>query len=327
MSIPVRSDDCSRRQLVDTSQPVTQQRSSCADHAAERVRRTSGRAAAAKSGGRPAWGFCALLLFLGVALAMNSALGPLWLETIKYHYSEAMTNQGIGLDAVALLLAAPIAVAAAVLVARRRIAGAVIAFAPAAFAAYMMPQYIVGPDYIGLPGNNERAIPFHLAVMVLAIAVMIIAWRNIGSDALPPDTARSDHRRSWVLIALAVFTAIGRWVPGFVDALSNTPSVTYLDNPTAFWLVGVLDLGLIVPAAIATAVALRRGELWCRKASYVIIGWFSLVPASVAAMAITMQVNDDPLGTTGNTIIMTTAGVVFTACAVMLYRPLFQKPR
>jgi hypothetical protein len=263
------------------------------------------------------------LVLLAAALAVNSVLGPLLLGTVEYHYGESMTNQGIGLDAVALFVAAPLAVAAAVLMRRGHLAGPVLAFAPATFAAYMMPQYVVGPDYLGLPGNNERAIPFHLAVMVLALAIAIGAWQSIGLRMLPPRSRRSDRRRSWVLLGLAAFTALGRWLPAIADALGDTPSSSYLDNPTAFWLVGLLDLGLVVPAATATAFALRGGRPWSRTAAYAVIGWFSLVPASVAAMAITMQINDDPLATTANTIIMTTAGVIFTAAAATLYRPLF----
>jgi hypothetical protein len=266
------------------------------------------------------------LAALGVVLAVNSVLGPLLLGVIDYHYGTAMTSQGIGLDAVALCFAAPLAVTAAVLLARHHPAGPVLAFAPATFAIYMMPQYVVGPDYLGLPGNNERAIPFHITVMVLAIWVAITAWRSIGQRVLPPDATRSDRRRSWVLVGLAAFIALGRWLPGMIDALRSQPTGTgYLDNPTAFWLVGLLDLGLVVPAAIATATALRRSSPWARQASYAVIGWFSLVPASVASMAITMQVNDDPLASTGNTVTMTIAGVVFTAAAALLFKPLFAR--
>jgi hypothetical protein len=245
------------------------------------------------------------LVVLAAALAANSVLGPLVTDTIRYRYGRAMIN------------------AAAVLVGRGHRAGPVLAFAPATFAIYMMPQYVIGPDYIGLPGNNERAIPFHIATMVLAMAIAIMAWRAIGDTVLPPDAPRSDRLRSWVLLGLAVFIAIGRWLPGMLDALGDSPSSTYRDDPTAFWLVGVLDLGLVVPAAVAAAVELRRGVRWSRKASYAIIAWFSLVPASIASMAITMQLDGDPLASTGNTVAMTGAGVVFTAAAVALFRPLF----
>ena len=54
------------------------------------------------------------------------------------------------------------------------------------------------------------------------------------------------------------------------------------------------------------------------------IGWFALVPAAVAAMAITMQLNDDPNATGGATALFVAAAMVFTVGAVVLYLPLFR---
>jgi hypothetical protein len=275
----------------------------------------------------PRWVGLALIA-LAAGLAMNSLLGPLVSNQIKYRYGTAVTNQGIGLDAIALFGAVPLAATAARLLLREREAGLLLAFAPAAFAAYMMPQYIIGPDYLGLPGNNERFIVFHIGLFILAAAIVLGAWAAVGTTVLQPDSPVSDRRRCWVLIGLAAFIGLGRWLPGLVDATRTKPTNTsYLDNPTAFWLVGFLDLGIIVPAALATTIGLRRGTSWARKAAYTVIGWFALVPASVAAMAITMQINDDPLATTANTIAMTAAALVFLPIAVLLYRPLFTDSR
>jgi hypothetical protein len=267
------------------------------------------------------------LVALAGALAANSVLGPLVTDTIRYRYGRAMINQAIGLDAVALVFAAPLAIVAALLVRRSHRAGPVLALAPSTFAIYMMPQYVIGPDYLGLSGNNERAIPFHIATMVLALAVAIMAWRAVGDEVLPPDSKHSDLIRSWVLAGLALFVAVGRWLPGMVDALGDSPSSTYRDNPTAFWLVGLLDLGLVVPAAVTAAIALGRNMRWARKASYAVIAWFSLVPVSIASMAVTMQIDDDPLASNANTVVMTVVGVVFTAAALVLIRPLFARDR
>jgi hypothetical protein len=43
------------------------------------------------------------LFALAGGLVANSLFGPLVSETIRYHYSDSLLNQGIGLDAVALL--------------------------------------------------------------------------------------------------------------------------------------------------------------------------------------------------------------------------------
>ena len=94
------------------------------------------------------------LFALAAGLAANSVLGPLLLDVIHYHYSESSINQGIGPDVVAHLGAAPVAVAAGVLVLRRHRARPVLAFIPATFAAYMAPQYVIGPEYLEMPGPS-----------------------------------------------------------------------------------------------------------------------------------------------------------------------------
>ncbi len=269
-------------------------------------------------------GLARLLVALAVGLAANSILGPLVLDVIDYRYSDSLVNQGIGLDAVALLGAAPIAIVAAALVHGRHPAGPLVAFVPATFAAYMTPQYVIGPDYLGLPGNNERFFVFHLALFVTALATVVTAWRSVDRGRLRPDTEAGDRRRSLVLIGVAAFILLGRWLAGVVDLLGGDPTGTdYRENPTAYLLIGLLDLGVVVPASIATAVGLRRHIRWARVASYAVIGWFTLVPASVAAMAVVMQLNDDPNATTGATLLFVIAAGVFTTGAALLYRPMF----
>lgn len=266
-----------------------------------------------------------VLALLAVELCANSILGPLALEVIDYRYSESLINQGIGLDAVALGGVVPLAVAAAWLVHRGRPEGPVLAFIPATFAAYMAPQYIVGPDYLGLPGNNERFFVFHLALFITAVTATVMSWRVVDRKRLRPNSAASDRRRSLVLLGVVTFIFAGRWLPAIVDLLSGDPSsVDYRENPTAYLLIGVLDLGIVVPAALASAIALRRHLTWARTAAYAVIGWFSLVPAAVAAMAVVMQIKDDPNASTSATALFVVAAIVFTLGAAWLYRPMFE---
>jgi hypothetical protein len=49
----------------------------------------------------------------------------------------------------------------------------------------MFPQYILGPDYLRLPGNNEFLFPLHLALFAFAGAVALLAWRAAGAERLP----------------------------------------------------------------------------------------------------------------------------------------------
>jgi hypothetical protein len=187
-----------------------------------------------------------------------------------------------------------------------------------------MPQYVIGPDYLGLPGNNEDFALGHIALFVLAVAVAIGAWRTVDPARLRPDTEASDRRRGWVLVGVAAFIALGRQLPAIVGVIGDpSTNEAYQDNPTAFWLVAFLDLGVVTPAALAAAVGLRRSATWARTATYAVIGWFSLVPVSVFAMNVAMRVNDDPLATTSDSVVFGVAAVILTTGAIVLYRPMF----
>lgn len=264
------------------------------------------------------------LIALALGLTANSVLGPLLVGAIRYRFSETLINQGIGLDAVALLGAVPVAVAAALLTLRGHLAGPVLALIPATFAAYMAPQYVVGPDYLGIAGNNEQFFLFHLGLFVLALGTIVLAWTETDRTRLRPATAGSDRRRSWVMFGVAAFILLGRWLPFLVELTQGDPtSPDYVENPTSFLLIGLLDLGLVVPAALTAGIGLRFHASWSRTAAYAVIGWFALVPAAVAAMAIAMVVNGDPAADTGTAAVFAVAAVVFTAGAAALYRPLF----
>lgn len=266
------------------------------------------------------------LFALAMGLAANSLLGPLFTETIRYRFSETLINQGMGLDAVALFGAAPLALLAGGLILRRHPAGPVLAFVPATFAAYMSPQYMIGPDYLRIPGNNEQFFLLHVGLFTLALMVFLAAWVEVDRAWLPPVSRVADRHRSWVMLGLAVFIALGLWFPAVVDLTGGDPSnADYLENPTSFLLIGLLDLGLVVPAAVAAGIGLRLNAGWAREAAYAVIGWFALVPAAVAAMAISMDLNEDPAASTAVTVLFTTAGLVLTTGAYHLFRPLFRQ--
>ena len=263
------------------------------------------------------------LLVLALGLALNSLLGPLVTEAIRYRFSETLINQGIGLDALSLLVVAPLALAAAILKLQRHPAGAVLALPPAMFSAYMMPQYVVGPDYLGIAGNNEQFFPLHFGLFTLSAAIILLAWTTIDARALPPLSPGIRRLAVGLLVALPLFMLLGLYLPGFADALSDQPSRSeYLDNPTSFWLISFLDLAIVAPASLATALALLRGAAWSQKAMYALVGWFALVPPSVASMAIVMLINDDHNASWGSAIMFSIAAVIFVCVALLIFRPL-----
>lgn len=265
----------------------------------------------------------AALFALAAGLTVNSLLGPFAADAIDYPWSVSMRNQAIGLEAVSLLVVAPLCVAAGILALRGHAAAPLVVFGPAAYTAYMFLQYVIGPEYAYYPG----VLPLHLGLFILGAGTAVAAWAAADPKRLPPMARHSRHRWALLLLALAAFV-LSRYLPALVAALQGDPlTAEFREDVSMYWSIVLLDLGIVVPATIAAAVALFNGARWGSKALSAIMGWFALVPPSVAAMGMAMVAGDDPNASVGQTVLLTVAALAFAALAVRLYRPLFGRRR
>lgn len=261
---------------------------------------------------------------LAAGLAPNSFLGPLFTGVIDYRYTETFENQGIGLDAFAVAIAA-LLIVAGLLSLRGHLATPVLALGPALMAAYMLPQYVLGAHYGEIPGNNEDFFLLHLGLFVLSFAVAIIAWLAVDADRLPSASRRFEVRSGVLFLVVALFLLL-RYVPSLVDIWRDQPGTEYLDAPIAFWLIAFMDLGIVMPAAIASGAALLLGIGPARKPMYAVVGWFALVGPAVAAMGFAMEFNDDPNASLGGAVTFAVFGAAFALVAAYLFRPLARHP-
>jgi hypothetical protein len=256
---------------------------------------------------------------LGAGLIANSLLGPFLSDAIDYPWSESMRNQAIGLEAVSLFLVAPLCILAGLLSLRGRPAGPVLAFGPAAYTTYMFLQYVIGPEYRYYPG----VLPLHLVLFTLGAGIALASWNAIDPGRLPRIARRSERRYALLVLGLAAFI-LTKYSPALASAIAGDGlTAEFRRDVSMYWSIVLLDLGIVVPATIAAAVGLFRGTSWSGKALYAVIGWFALVPPSVAAMGIAMVANEDPNAAGGEVAVLTIAAVVFATIAVRLYRPLF----
>jgi hypothetical protein len=268
-------------------------------------------------------GLSLLLFALAGGLVVNTVLGPLGAGVVDYSLSESLHNQLVGLEVITVVLVAPLCALAGALLRRGRRAGAVLALGPAAYTAYMLVQYLVGPGYEHYP----PVLVFHLGLFVLSGVVVARAWSAFGSTDLPPMTPRARRARSWVLLGLGAFVT-SRYLPALVGSVGEEAlSQEFAAEPAFFWTILLMDLGIVVPLTVAASMGLRRATAAADKWLYAIVGWFALVPPSVAAMAVVMVVNDDPYASTASMAVFVTAAVAFGAFALHVFRPLLTGPR
>lgn len=270
----------------------------------------------------PARGLAIVTALLAGGLVATTLLGPLVSGVLDYGLSRTLTNQLVGLEVVTLLLVVPVALLASWLTWLRHPAGPILAIGPAGYAAYMLVQYMLGPEY----GTYQPAQVLHLVMFVLALVVGIWGWTLGLSSPLPTQGDAQRRARAVILLGLAGFIVL-RYLPGLVGSMSDTPiSAEFADAPTFFWSIWLLDLGVVVPATVAAAVGLLRERPVADLGLYAVVGWYGLVPVSVAAMAGAMLVDGDPNASIPTFVLLTVASAVFLAFAVTVLHPLLRLP-
>ena len=259
-----------------------------------------------------------LQLVLAAALLANSVLGPLVLEVVSYPVSQSLMNQLIGLELVTAFLVVPWAALAGLAALRGNPSAPILGFAPAAYAAYMLVQYVLGPEY----AEYSLVALAHLALFVLSAALVLWSWSLSRQAQFPPLGSRQLRTASVILVGLAVFVLL-RYAGAVTGAFSGADlSDELMEERTFFWSIFLLDLGLVVPCTLAAAMALRLDPALGQRALYAVVGWFSLVPPSVAAMALVMWVRNDPHASLPTTVMFGVAALAFGAFAWHTLRPL-----
>lgn len=263
------------------------------------------------------------LTLLAVGLAANAVLGPLVLEVIRYRFSESLLYQGIGLDFVSLVVVAPLALAAALLTRRGCATGPALGLGVGSYTAYMAVQYVVGPEYLELSGNNERFFLLHLSLLVIGLVTTAAAWSAIEAGRLSPTSPRAGKRWGALLVALGLLLLL-RYAPAIAGLTAGDPTIPeYRENPTSYLLIATLDLGVFLPAIVASGAALWRGRAAARKGLHLALGWFALVGLAVAAMSTTMRLYGDPAMSVGQMVAFVAAGLVLATVYVRLQWSLF----
>jgi hypothetical protein len=282
-------------------------------------------------GGKPAGSKGGLLLagvltLLALGMAVSAVLGPLVLGLLQYRTSPTTLNQLEGSDAAVLFVVAPVTLVAAALAARRHPAAPPLAAGAGVFAVYTYAQVIIGQEYLRLPGNVERFFPLLLAVFVLAEASVVLGWRGLP-DELPGLGLRVRRVCAVTLFLVALFLVVGLHLRTMLLAWQNPAGMTeYSSSPTPFWLVKLMDLGIVVPGALVIGAGLWRGAAWAARPAYVLLTGYTGLGVSVTAMAVLMNLRHDPDASLGLAVGFGVFAVALGLLAAMLYRPLVVPP-
>jgi hypothetical protein len=250
---------------------------------------------------------------LGAGTAASAILGPLVTNVIRFHVSDNARNQLIGGEIISLCVAAPLAIGAGVLWLRRKPLAPKLAIGPALYALYANVQFTIGPEYQRYAGNNEYAVPLYLTLIILGWAVALRAWNELGDEKATMPSNRLRRGLATLLIVLPLFFAL-TWIRGIAQVIGGEHPTEYLQDPTLFWLVRLMDLAFVIPAALIEGVGLLRRAAWATRLGYATTSFLTLEVAAVAGMAAAMLVRNDP-SASGSLLGIMLAGTVLLVAA------------
>lgn len=265
-----------------------------------------------------------VLVALASGMAAASLMGPVGFGFMQYRTSETTVNQLVGSDAAALFVVVPATVLAAVLVFRGQPAGPLLGSGIGVYAIYSYAQVVIGQEYLRLPGNVEYWFPLLLAVFILAEAAVVLSLAAVPKD-LPAPSPAVRKTAGASLVVVAVFLVFGLHLRPLVTAWTDPAALTeYSSSPTPFWMVKLMDLGIVVPAAIASGVGLLLGAKWALRVMYPLLTGYAFLAASVASMAVVMYAKEDPDASLTLLAAFLLVALLFAGLALMIYRPFFR---
>jgi hypothetical protein len=230
---------------------------------------------------------------LGTGIAVGSILGPLVLKVIKFRTSEHLENQFIGGEVVSLAVVAPVAIAAGLLWLRGHRLAPALALGPALYAVYTYTTAVIGQEYARYDGNVERAFPLYAGLVAGGAALAAVAWSQLGATNVPMPSDGLRRTLAGTFLGIGGLFAL-TWAAQIRLVMTGNPTAEYHEGPTLFWLIKLLDLGFVIPALMATGVGLLGKHPTAVKGAYGLAPFATCLAASVAGMAVVMEVTGDP---------------------------------
>ena len=258
---------------------------------------------------------------LGAGIVASAVLGPLVLKVIKFRTSEHLENQFVGGEVVSLAVVAPAASAAGVLWLRGHRLAPALALGPALYAVYTYTTAVIGQEYARYDGNVEQFFPLYVGLVAGGVTIATFAWSRLGETELPMPSDRLRRTLGGVFLGIGGLFTLA-WAAQIRLVVTGNPVAEYVEGPTLFWLIKLLDFGFVIPALMVTGVGLLRRHPTAIKPAYGLAGFATCLAGSVVGMAIAMEAKNDPSAEPVLLAILLPATVglaLLTACLLRSY--------
>lgn len=266
----------------------------------------------------------AILSFaLAIGITAAAVLGPLLTDTIRFRLPDSLVVQYEGGEVVTLVVAVPLLLLAGWRWLRHERLAAALAFGPAAYAAYTFVTAVMGQEYGRYPGNVERAFFLYTGLIALALAVAVNALADLLQHPAPEPPSGLRRVTAAIFLLIAAFFALS-WTAQALQVYRGEASEEYMLGPALFWLIKMLDLGVLVPAMATVGVGLLRRSPLAIRIGYGMVLYAVCMAGAILGMSVAMWLEDDPAASVAMTAFLApvTIGLAWLAARWLIrYRP------
>jgi len=220
----------------------------------------------------------------GTFTTVTSARGEIYEVAANGVYADnarQLVAEGIGWDVFTLIVAVPLLLVGAALVARGSFRGALLAAGMLGYSAYMYLEYAVtwtfGPLFglfVGICAGSLAGL-FGVGAMVAAAGV-----RERFSDAFPA--------RAWAGLSIGMaFLLTVLWIGRIAEGLAADTPVLHGETTMT---VQALDLGLVAPVSVSLAILALRRVPAAQAAAAAFAVTFVAMSAAIASMMVSAWV-------------------------------------
>lgn len=252
----------------------------------------------------------------GIAIAVTAIIGPLGFDWMTFRVSDDAVTQFKGGEIVSLGVVAPLLVLAGWLWSRGHGLAAPLAIGPALYACYTYTTAVLGQEPTLYPGNVEKFYPLLTGLVLAGGITAFVAWDRLSRSPIAARPHPPQRALAWSFIVLGAFFALTWAAQVRLVYIGEAPDA-YKTGPSLFWLIKFLDFAICIPVLIATGIGLHRASPTARKASFAVAGFATCLIGAVFAMAIALQVTDDP---SASVVLLVATGIATVIIAGLTVR-------
>ncbi len=250
-------------------------------------------------------GVLVVAAFLGaIVVTLVAVLGPLFLGVIQYRTSQSGIWQGMGVDAVNLLIMVPALVIGGILLLLRRDGAKYFLILTPVTLFSLALEAGAGEEWSRYPGNVERYAWLFIVEIIVALVLLLGAFPMFTERDAPEFKKRGLRLYvAFVTLLLILFTVM--WLGEIVEVATtgNTASGSYASAPVGFWMVRFMDLGISIPLGFLGMYLLLTKPKRAYSLVLLFFGFFVTMGTSVTAMALVMFAHGDPEAQAGGMFI------------------------